>query len=69
MDIKKFSDYFDAPMVKIPGKMFPVEIEFLPQTFTFGKNKKQAAVPLASRAKNTVQYVEVRPKLIHDQII
>ena len=30
LDIKKFADYFGAPMVKIPGKVFPVEIEYLP---------------------------------------
>ena len=32
LDIKKFADYFGAPMVKIPGKIFPVEIEYLPST-------------------------------------
>ena len=30
LDIKKFADYFGAPMVKIPGKVFPVDVEYLP---------------------------------------
>ena len=30
LDIKKFADYFGAPMIKIPGKVFPVDIEYLP---------------------------------------
>ena len=30
LDIKKFADYFGAPMVKIPGKVFPVDLEYLP---------------------------------------
>ena len=29
LDIKKFADYFGAPMVKIPGKVFPVDVEYL----------------------------------------
>ena len=30
LDIKKFAEYFDAPMVKIPGKVFPVTVRHLP---------------------------------------
>ena len=28
-DIKKFAEYFDAPMVKMPGKVFPVTTKYL----------------------------------------
>ncbi len=28
LDIRKFSEYFNAPMVKIPGKMYPVAVKY-----------------------------------------
>ena len=59
LDIKKFADYFDAPMVKIPGKMFPVRINFLPEKVPIGFNKTQAAIPLWTRVKKIEQFVEV----------
>lgn len=31
MDTKKFQDYFEAPILDIPGRLFPVEILFTPK--------------------------------------
>ena len=59
LDIKKFADYFDAPMVKIPGKMYPVQISFLPEKVPIAANKTQAAIPLWARVKKTEQFIEV----------
>ena len=30
LDIRAFAAYFSAPMVRIPGKMFPVDVSYLP---------------------------------------
>ena len=46
LDIKKFADYFGAPMVKIPGKIFPVEIEYLPTKY-YNDNLRTHLNPLA----------------------
>ena len=47
LDIKKFADYFQAPMVRIPGKMFPVAVEYAPVD----------GAPLTSRANKTDSYL------------
>jgi pre-mRNA-splicing factor ATP-dependent RNA helicase DHX15/PRP43 len=31
MDAKKFQDYFNAPMLEIPGRMYPVDIMYTPE--------------------------------------
>lgn len=49
LDIRKFADYFEAPMVKIPGKIFPVSIEYLPHPET---------PSLASRLKKSEALIE-----------
>lgn len=59
LDIKKFADYFDAPMVKIPGKMFPVQIKFLPEkVFCPNSGRIVPAIPLAARTKKTDLFVD-----------
>ena len=47
LDIKKFADYFGAPMVRIPGKMFPVSVEYAPVD----------GASLTSRANKTDSYL------------
>ena len=57
LDIKKFADYFGAPMVKIPGKIFPVEIEYLPTKYyndNLRKHLNQLA-PLYHRTKVSIK--------------
>ena len=64
LDIKKFADYFGAPMVKIPGKVFPVSLRYLPsQAFPprrRGPSYRESGLvaPLWSRAKNTEAYIK-----------
>jgi HrpA-like RNA helicase len=48
LDIKKFSEYFNAPMVKIPGKMFPVSIEY---------QDHRDVESIVARAKETENYL------------
>lgn len=51
LDIRKFADYFEAPMIKIPGEMFPVDIAYLPVNHMI-KN-----LPLWIKAKNSELYL------------
>lgn len=71
LDIKKFADYFDAPMVKIPGKMFPVQIKFLPEkVFCPNSGRIVPAIPLAARTKKTDLFVDAavsKVLSIHDE--
>ena len=59
LDIKKFADYFGAPMVKIPGKIFPVEIEYLPTKYSNEtlQTHKNPPAPLYNRTKVFFKYV------------
>jgi len=67
LDIKKFADYFTAPMVKIPGKVFPVTVKYLPSTYTVPtvnggvqrrRYVRRDAQPLWSKAKDADSYIE-----------
>ncbi|TRY75661.1 hypothetical protein TCAL_01271 [Tigriopus californicus] len=51
LDIRKFADYFQAPMIKIPGEMFPVAVEYLPVDH-LTKNR-----PLWIKAANPTLYL------------
>ena len=60
LDIKKFADYFGAPMVKIPGKIFPVEIEYLPSRNRSDQSPRKNFKPIAplyNRTKVCLQYM------------
>jgi len=54
LDIRKFAEYFDAPMVKIPGKVFPVTTKYLPTSLRGGRGRN-----LWTRAKNPEEYIDM----------
>jgi len=62
LDIKKFAEYFDAPMVKMPGKVFPVTTKYLASEGNPRGNRRFPMPlhrPLWMRSKNTEEYVDL----------
>jgi len=65
LDIKKFAEYFDAPMVKIPGKVFPVTVKHLPRQENYkwmGSYRGFSQAPhraLWSRTNNSEAYINM----------
>jgi len=63
LDIRKFAEYFDAPMVKIPGKVFPVTTKYLPSIPSFSPQSRKGGRAtggrsLWARAKHSEGYIE-----------
>ena len=82
LDIKKFADYFSAPMVKIPGKMFPVRVEyFMPNPLSaflkygagqmsgkspFLDGRQGKIAPLWARTSRAEEYLETAVRRVLD---
>lgn len=62
LDIKKFADYFSSPMVKIPGKKFPVSVSYLPNrpqnVPRRHLSRNNFSNPLWTRVKKTDLYID-----------
>jgi ATP-dependent helicase HrpA len=51
IDTEKFSKAFDhAPVIEVSGRMFPVDVRYLPMDSTFGNDDEQTHVDMAVQA-------------------